>query len=40
MENGEILDKPLGIITADNAISRAQYTLQNNLLDTIGWKRF
>ena len=39
-ENGEISDEPLKIIDVDDTVSCAQYTLENNMLDTPGWKRF
>ena len=39
-KNGEISDQPFGIIAVDDAISCAQYAFENNLLATLGCKRF
>ena len=39
-ENGEITIEPLVIIAADDPVSCAVYTRDNNLLDIDGWKRF
>ena len=39
-ENDEITSEPLGAMAADDPVSCAQYALDNNLLDTDGWRRF
>ena len=38
-ENGETTSEPLAIIVADNPVSCASYTRDNNLLELPGWKR-
>ncbi len=39
-ENGEVTSEPLAIIAKDDPATCAQYALDNNLLDTDGWKQF
>jgi hypothetical protein len=39
-ENGEITSEPLKVIAADDPVSCAIYTRENDLLDKPGWKRF
>ena len=38
-ENGEITPEPLSIIAANNPVTCAIYTKENDLLDTPGWKQ-
>jgi len=39
-ENGEVTYGPLDVIAADNHITCAVYTRDNDLLNQPGWKRF
>ena len=39
-ENDEITSEPLKIIAADDPVTLAQYALDNDLLNTNGWRRF
>ena len=39
-ENDEITSEPLKVIAADDPVTLAQYALDNDLLDTDGWRRF
>jgi hypothetical protein len=39
-ENGEIPDKPMTTIAADDPVTCSIYAKGNNLLDVPGWKRF
>ena len=39
-ENGEITSEPLSMIAADDPVTCAQYTIEKDLLQLDGWKRF
>ena len=39
-ENDEITSEPLKFIAADDPVTLAQYALDNDLLNTDGWRRF
>ena len=39
-ENDEITSEPLKVIAADDPVTLAQYALDNDLLNTAGWRRF
>ena len=39
-ENEEITSEPLKVIAADDPVTLAQYALDNDILDTDGWRRF
>jgi hypothetical protein len=38
--NGEITSEPLKVVAADDPVSCAIYTRENDLLNKPGWKRF
>ena len=39
-ENNEVTSEPLKVIAADDPVTLAQYALDNDLLNTDGWRRF